>query len=436
MHKFKIGSFVRSSREAPLTMTTLAGLLSDFNVEIKIIDGSIDKVPLDFEADLVGISIITGTARNGYNIADKFRKRGIKVVIGGIHATIMPNEALEHADSIVIGMAERTWPRLVQDFIDGNMKKIYSDPESEETDMLLNVLPPRTDLLKKSGYMIPNTVQATRGCKHTCDFCTVPVVWPKYFKRPVADVIRDIKLMPGKYIAFNDVSLNEDPEYAKELFRAMIPLNKKWGGLATTLVANDLEMLELMRKSGCIYLLLGYESVSQQILGEIYKGFNKEKDYKFVTDCLHSYGISVQGCFVFGFDEDDLDVFAKTVQRVNELKVDIPRYSIYTPYPGTRLFKRIQQEGRIISYNWNDYDTMHVVYRPIQMTPEQLFNGFKWAYKETFKISSIFSRAMYQKIGARTVVNFMGNLTYKVFVKRLYHEERFSSPNGIKDDKI
>ena len=349
------------------------------------------------------------------------------MVLGGVHATIMPEEAKQHADSVLIGMAEESWPQLLQDFLDGDLKPVYEAIEPEG-DTLLNVPTPRLDLMRRSGYMLPDTIQATRGCKHDCDFCSVPTVWSKYYKRPIADVIRDIKNAPGTYLAFNDVSIIEDVDYAKELFTAMIPLKVKWGGLSTTLITKDQELMELAAKSGCIYMLLGFESASQMTLKSIAKGFNKKDDYHKVMQCMHDYGISVQGCFVFGFDEDDQSAFQQTVDWVNELKVDIPRYSIYTPYPCTRLFKRLEGEGRILTYNWGNYDTMHVVYQPTQLTPHELFDGFKWAYKQTFSAGSIGRRIFFQKLGARSVVNLAGNVTYRIFVHRLYKDERFVLP--------
>jgi radical SAM superfamily enzyme YgiQ (UPF0313 family) len=430
MHKLKIGSFVRSSREAPLTLTTLAALTPSEEYDIKIIDESIDKVIPDFPADLVGISVMTGTANRAYELADHFRARKIPVVLGGVHVTIMPEEAQVHADSIVIGMAESTWPMLLADFALGNMKPSYMNAGENESDVLTGVPSPRIDLLRRSGYMIPDSVQATRGCKHNCDFCTVPVVWKKYYKRPIADIVRDVKRLPGKFIAFNDVSLNEDPEYAKELFKALIPLKKKWGGLATTLVVKDRELIDLMSRSGCIFLLLGFENSRQETLRKIGKGFNHGQDYVEVMKCLHSYGISVQGCFVFGFDEDDVSIFSDTVDLVMDLRIDIPRYSIYTPYPKTLLFNRMEREKRILSYNWDDYDTMHVVIEPKLMTPKQLYDGFKWAYNKTFSYSHIGQRVLLQKLGVRSVVNFFGNLTYRIFVHRLYNENRFAKPHN------
>jgi radical SAM superfamily enzyme YgiQ (UPF0313 family) len=430
MHKLVLGPHVRSMREAPLSLTTLAALIPDPDITWKIVDGSVDAIPLDEPADLVGISVITGNARPAYRLADHYRSRGIPVVLGGVHVTVLPQEAAHHADSIVLGMAETTWPRLIADFRRGQLRPVYQDPQPP-TEWLEGVPSPRRSLQRMTGYMMPYTVHATRGCKRVCDFCTVPVVWPHYLKRPVADVIRDVRAVPSRYFCFNDVSLIDDLDYAKELFAALIPLRKRWGGLATVEVARHPDLLALMQKSGCAYLLLGFESVNQANLLDIHKGFNKAQDYRHVMETLHAHGIVVQGCFVFGLDGDDSSVFPDTVEQVLDLKIDIPRYSIYTPYPGTALFKRMLAENRILSFNWDDYDTMHVVYRPIKMTPEQLYDGFKWAYRETFRLGHAWRRVA--GFNLNSVVNLVGNLTYRIFVHRLYHEPRYATPYSIHD---
>ncbi|MBN8459738.1 MAG: B12-binding domain-containing radical SAM protein [Verrucomicrobia bacterium] len=427
MHKLRVGPFTRSMREAPLTLTTLAAMVPE-DVEVKLVDGSVDRIPLDEDADLVGISAITGCAPAAYELARHYRGRGIPVVLGGVHVTILPGEALPHADAIVIGRGEHAWPRLIEDFRAGRMRRVYR--EEDLPDHVLTGVPvPRRDLQRRSGYMLPNTVQATRGCKRICDFCSVNAVWPRYLKRPVADVVRDIRAIKGNRFGFNDVSLVDDVEYARELFTAITPLRKKWGGLVTADSLHNTELLDLMARSGCVYLLVGFESGNQETLRGIHKGFNKTLDYRELITGLQRRGISVQGCFVFGFDHDEKDVFAKTVQLVQDLRVDIPRFSLYTPYPGTTLFKRMMDAGRILSYNWNDYDTMHVVIRPERMTPEELYDGFKWAYRETFRLHRALRRISRPDI--RSGINFVGNLAYRIFVRRLYGEPRFATPYSL-----
>lgn len=426
MHKFYLGSHVRSAREAPLSISTLAAMTpDDREVEYTLIDESVDKVPFDFEADLVGISILTGTARRGYAIADHFRSRGIPVVLGGAHATLLPEEAAQYADSVVVGMAEKTWPQLIKDFKAGRMQREYREPPSD-SDYAEGIPTPRWDLQRNSGYMMPYTIHATRGCVHNCDFCSVKGIWSRFQRRPVADVVRDIAAVPSGRFVLNDVSPFDDIEYAKELLTAMIPIGKKWGGLATTRITDDPELFELLQRAGCNYLLIGFESINQRALKQIAKGFNKSTDYKTLMQRMHKAGIVVQGCFVFGFDYDTTDVFAKTVEEVQELKIDIPRYSMYTPYPKSPLFQRLEAEGRVLSYDWADYDTMHVVIRPKQMSPAQLYEGFRWAYKETFTLRNILGRTLYT--GLNFPITFMGNLTYRLFVKRLERARGFEMP--------
>ena len=418
IHKLKLGPFHRSFREAPLTLTTLAALVPpELNAELVLIDKSVgQKVPDKDDFDLVGISLLTGTANEGYEIADFFRAKGIPVVLGGVHVTLMPDEASRHADTIVTGFAEQTWPRLLLDFAHGRLKEAYHAPESDIT----RLPAPRRDLQKPFAYMMPNSVFITRGCRGNCDFCSVPAVKFGWHTRPIGDVIAEIKDLKSRYFATTDVHLTADREYAKELFKAMIPLKKRWGGLASTTIAEDPELLDLLHKSGCAYLLLGFESFNSKSLNRMNKSFNSVNRYRDVVDKLHEKNIVIQGCFIFGFDEDDRTIFEQTVDHVNDLKIDIPRYALYTPYPQTILFHRLKAENRLLHENWYYYDTQHVVIRPIQMTAEELDEGFKWAYKKTFTIRSSLGRALTS--GGPAPVTFIGNLAYKIYIKRLYED--------------
>lgn len=426
MHVLHVGSFRKSFREMPLTLATLAALVPpETGISLRLVDGSVEDVPLDDPADLVGISALTGCANQAYALADHYRARGATVVLGGVHVTNLPGEALAHADAIVLGNAEATWPLVLDDARNGRLRRVYRELQPQPT-TLGGVPTPRWDLHRTSRYMIPYALQATRGCRRTCDFCSVPTIWKPYMRRPVADVIRDIRGTRARHVAFNDVSLTDDPEYARELFSAMVPLRKKWGGLATVDLLKDPELVDLMVRSGCCYLLFGFESEDPGVLSSIHKGFNRVVDYAELMRVMHEHRISVQGCFVFGFDHDDRSVFARTVERVQELKVDIPRYSIYTAYPGTELYFRLLAERRIVSFNWDDYDTMHVVHQPARMSADELYAGFKRAYRQTFTLKSIVHRIPGR--GLNTAVNFVGNLTYRLFVRRLESEPRFAEP--------
>lgn len=425
IHLLKLGPIRRSMREAPLTMPILAALAPpELDIEFTVVDESIDDVPLDFKADLVAISVLTGTANRAYQLADHYRSRGIPVVLGGVHVSILPREAEIHADSIVIGPAEKTWPDLLRDFARHQLKHEYRDEDPGNKELLLPQ--PRYDLLRKNGYAVSHTVMSTRGCKQSCDFCTIPALGLGYAKRPIPHVIRDISCLRSRLIVFNDVSLVDDVAYATELFTRMVPLQKQWGGLATSKLLDHPELVEVMAKSGCRYLLIGFESGNPNALLEIHKGFNKQHQYSKLVDLLHQHRISVQGTFIFGFDADDTTIFDETVQLVNELKIDIPRFSILTPYPGTRLYERLQRDNRILTYNWENYDTMHVVFEPNRMSPADLYAGFKRAYRQTFLMPNILNRLRGMRF--QSIINLAGNLTYRKFSRKLLEDPRYDKP--------
>ena len=401
-------------REAPLSLTTLAALVPpSLGATIRVVDESVDPVPLDAEADVVGISVLTGTSTRAYQLADHFRARRATVVLGGVHVSLLPDEAAAHADVVVTGFAERTWPRLLEDFARGRLERHYHDDDAP----LAGLPPPRRDLQRASAYMMPQTVFATRGCKGACDFCSVPGASFGWRTRPVAEVVAEVPPQPRRRFTFNDVSLSEDRGYACALFRALAPLGKRWGGLATTRIGDDLELLDLMAESGCRYLLIGFESVSARALTAIRKGFNDPAAYARLVARLHQRSIVVQGCFVFGFDHDGPEVFADTVRAVDELGIDIPRYAVYTPYPGTPAFARLAAEGRLLHRHWRHYDTQHVVFRPRHMSPEELDFGFRWANQQTFTLRSVLRRTL--GTGWWFPVTLLGNLAYRRLVHRL-----------------
>jgi len=416
VHKIKLGNFSKSFREAPLTATMLAALVpSELNAEITICDESIDQIPFHKSFDIVAISALTGTANRAYELAAYFRNKKSTVVLGGFHVTLLPDEAKNHADTIVIGFAEETWPQLLLDYSKGQLKPMY---KSDHQVPIQNLPLPRRDLQKNMRYGVPNAIFATRGCRSVCEFCSIPAASVGWQTRPVNQVIDELKTFKTKRVAFNDVNLTDDTEYAKELLTAMIPLKKTWGGLASSQILKDEELLDLLPKSGCSFLLLGFESVNTQSLNNIYKGFNKNKEYEAqVIHELHKRKIVIQGCFIFGMESDTKDIFAETVDFVNEQKIDIPRYAIFTPYPKTKAFDRLEAENRLLHKNWYYYDTQHVVFQPKNLSPAELDEGFKWAYRETFKINAIFNRT--KGSGANFPIAFAGNLAYNRYARRL-----------------
>ncbi len=415
LYRHKTGIWKKSLRYQPLTLTTLASLVPpELNAEVVLMDEGIDDIDPDAHADLVGISAITGTAPRSYELARHFRKRGITTVIGGVHATLMPDEVMEHADGTVVGYAEETWPQLLRDFASGKLQRRYD----QSPDLKLENLPlPRRDLLPAKYYITPHTIEATRGCIHKCEFCVVPSAWGRPLQKPIGEVVADIRQMRPKKLIFLDLNLISDTDYAKELFRALIPLHVRWGGLATTMIAWDDELLDLAAQSGCGGLLLGFESLSEGALAESRKNFNARVEYRTVIEKLHAHKIAIQGCFVFGFDDDTTEVFERTAQFAIDTHIDLPRYAIMTPFPGTPLYARLAREGRILTSDWSYYDGQHVVYRPARMTADELLKGTERAWKLTYSYRGMFQRLA----GARVQlpIAIPANLGYRFYAHHL-----------------
>lgn len=390
MHRYS-GSFGKSLHYAPLTLTTLAALVpEDVEAEVVIYDETAGKIPLDIDAELIGITCITGTSPRCYAYADYFRKKGRTVFMGGVHPSMLPDEAAQHADVVFTGFSEQTFPQFIHDYINGEHKKFYH----QNCDFTMDGRPtPRRELLNKKRYITINTVEAIRGCCHTCSFCAYPAAFGKrVYKRPVNEVIAEIEALHTKHVLFPDVNLLTDRDYALELFKAMIPLKVIWLGLVTSSVGIDDEMITVFRKSGCRGLLIGFESITQESQQYIHKGVNKVDSYVELMKRLHDNGILVQGCFAFGGDEEDESVFDRTVEMVVKAKIDLPRYSILTPFPRTEYYAQLEKEGRIIERNWAMYDVQHCVYKPKLMTKEQLEEGTDRAWRETYSTGNIMKR--------------------------------------------
>lgn len=416
LYRQRGGIWKKSLRYQPLTLTTLAALVPpEIPIELKLIDEGITEVPLDLDANLVGLTVITGTAMRAYELADHFRKRGITVVLGGPHVTLIPDDAQPHADVVVTGYAEDSWPQLLRDFVAGRVKPRYDQaPGLDLADRPF----PRRDLLPGQHYLTNNVFEATRGCIHSCDFCVVPTAWGrKPYQKPVEQVVADIRQHGGQTLIFIDLNLIADRDHALRLFTALIPLKIQWYGLATVLLADDLELLDLAARSGCRGLLMGLESISPQNLRQSQKGFNSPEKYFQVVERLHEHGIALQGCFVFGLDDDEPEVFLKTAEFAVQAKIDLPRYAIVTPFPNTALYKRLLSEGRILTRNWELYDGQHVVFRPAKLSIQELQQGTETAWKYTYSFRSIARRISHSP--APWPVRLGTNLGYRFYAHNL-----------------
>jgi radical SAM superfamily enzyme YgiQ (UPF0313 family) len=416
LYRHRGGIFRKSLRYQPLTLTTLAALVpAELDVEITLVDEGIEEVPERLDVDLVGLTVITGTAPRAYELSDRFRARGIKTVLGGPHVTLIPDDAQPHADAIVVGYAEDTWPQLLRDFAAGAMKPKYD----QQPDLDLADRPfARRDLLPGRRYLTNNVFEATRGCVHNCDFCVVPAAWGrKPLQKPVTDVVEDIRRHGARKLIFVDLNLIADRAYAARLFEALIPLQLQWYGLATVLLADDAELLELAARSGCRGLLMGLESISPENLRASRKGFNSPEQFSRVVERLHAHGIALQGCFVFGLDGDDPDVFLKTAQFAIDARIDLPRFAIVTPFPNTGLYNRLSSERRILTRNWELYDGQHVVFQPNRMSVRELQEGTEVAWKHAYSFRSILTRLPHSP--APWGVRLATNLGYRFYANHL-----------------
>ncbi len=422
MHRHN-GSFGKSLHYAPLTLTTLAALVpEEFEAKMVIYDETAGEIPLDLDADLICITCISGTSSRCYAFADYFRSIGKTVVLGGVHPTLMPTEAAAHADAVVTGFAEQSFPQLLLDYKNKTLKPLYTQDENYT---ITNRVIPRRDLLDRKKYITMNTVEAVRGCSLPCTFCAYPAAFGRtVYKRPVPEIIAEIEALHSREVLFPDVNLIAERAFALELFTAMIPLKKMWFGLVTSTIGLDDELIGVFRKSGCRGLLIGFESINQSSQKLINKGSNQVSEYGELMKKLHDAGIAVQGCFAFGADDEDPSIFASTVDMVLKTKIDLPRYSILTPFPGTEYYRQLEAEGRIIERDWAMYDVEHCVYIPKLMTKDELEKGIEWAWRETYTFSSIFKRlapfktspliALFANMGYRGYANKFAKFTREV----------------------
>ena len=377
-------------RPAQLTMPYLAALTPP-DVEVSISDEMVE--PLDFQkdADLVGITFVTPFAHRAYETASAYKRQGRTVIMGGPHASLLPEEVKKHSDSVVIGEAEDTWPLLIEDFRKNKLKPFYKSKAPE----LQSIPFARRDLLKREKYIISDVLQASRGCPFSCDFCTLAQIYGEGQRlRSVDEVIREIETFTGNTFVFWDDNLVGTPGYAKEIFKRLIPYKKKWLGQCSITITRDPELLELAAKSGCIGLFIGIESVSQESLNTVNKGFNKVNNLKSDIRKLHDAGIAVLAGMIFGFDTDEKSVFESTIEMASKAAIDGISFSILTPYPGTPLFERLKAEQRIMHYDWSKYNSEHVVFVPKKMSSEELQEGHDWANKKFYSIPSVIKRLL------------------------------------------
>jgi len=375
-----------------LGLTVLASLFPE-DWDITILNEAIEKVDLDAEVDLVGLTALTCVADRAYFLADEFRKRGRTVVIGGVHASLVPQEAKAHADSVLIGEAEGIFHQLISDYEAGCLKPFY---RSKNYFDLTNEPFPRRDLLGPKYSRFFKSIEITRGCPNRCEFCSIPIInglqYRTRFISHIDSELSSIIRRRGEYLFLTDDNVVAKPKFAAELFRVFKKYELKWMGFCTLQIARNPDLLALARESGCISLFIGFESLNQENLDGARKTFVDTEELASLIKRIQDHGIGIQGSFIFGFDHDDKDVFKRTVDFVHETRMELPTFSVLTPFPGTPLRRRLEEEGRIFDNHWPHYDMSHVVFKPKLMSPEELQEGYLWAQKYCCSPRSILGR--------------------------------------------
>jgi len=406
-----------------ITMPTLAALTPP-EIKVQIIDEHVDEIDLDSDADLVGITCHTFSASRAYEIADEFRRRGKAVILGGIHPTVLPEEAKAHADAVVVGEVEDTWEKVIADFRSKKLQPFYRTTYPS----LHREVIPRIDLINlKKYYNMPFSklptipIETSRGCPYGCDFCSVTKFYGSHHRsKPIENVVKEIKAIGAKYYFFCDVNIGANSKRAKELFKAIAPLKIKWAGQFNISAAKDPEMLRLARASGCYAAYLGIESICEASLKSVNKKINRISEYVEQLKVFHQCGIPIHASFVFGLDEDDERVIDQTIEFVDRNHIDKVTYYFLFPLPGTEQYNRLKREGRMIHDNyWLDKEKqlLDVHYQPKKISREKLLQKFWEANDRTFSWGSIVRR-LFLPPQPQCVNSFVSNIFYRKMIRK------------------
>lgn len=379
---------IKYSLFPPLGLATLAAYLEPDDQAI-ISDEHVGPLDTSDAPDLVAIQVYITNAYRAYRLADSYRARGVFVVLGGLHVTSLPDEAAAHADAIFLGPGEQTFPQFLADFRAGRPRRRYVSAAGRTLD---RVPPIRRDLIARASYLVPNSIVVTRGCPQHCDFCYKDAFFEggrSFYTQRVDDALAEIDRLPGRHLYFLDDHLFGDVRFARALFDGMRGMNRLFQGAATVDSILRGDIVERAAEAGLRSLFVGFETLAPANLVGSNKRQNLGRDYAAVTRRLHDLGIMINGSFVFGMDDDGEDVFPRTVEWAIEHGITTATFHIQTPYPGTRLFARTEAAGRLMTRNWDRYDTRHVVYQPARLSPARLKAGYDWAYREFYRWSSI-----------------------------------------------
>jgi radical SAM superfamily enzyme YgiQ (UPF0313 family) len=385
-------SFGKHVLTPTLALTSVAGATPS-NWTVEYWDENLLQGPPPGEPtpEVVGISVHLTFAKRAYALAEWYRARGARVVLGGLHVLSCPEEAAPHADALAIGDGVQLWPRILKDVENGRLERVY---EATYESAYRDDPPPRRELLPRRSFLTTTSLIATRGCHNRCGFCYLATdgLRMPYRVRDVCQVASEFVADDQPYAVFVDNNLGSKPEYLRELCRTLAPLEKIWSAALTLDVTDDPSLVREMALAGCTGVFIGFESLSDDNLKQARKRTPKTEDYARRVAILHDHGIQVNGSFVLGFDEDRRDSFARLAEWIEENRLECATFHILTPYPGTPLFRQMEAEGRLLHRDWSLYDTAHVVFRPKQMTEDELAQGYAWLYGRLFSHASIWRR--------------------------------------------
>ncbi len=378
---------IKYSLFPPLGLATLAAYLDPAD-DVRIQDEHVQEIDTGGEPDLVGIEVYVTSARRAYALADLYRSRGARVVLGGLHVTALPQEAARHADAIVLGPAEEAWPRLLSDFRAGRMQRVYRSTART----LVGVPPLRRDLLRNELYLVPNSIVVSRGCPHSCAFCYKDGFFEggrSFYVLEVDRALAEIERLPGRHLYFLDDHLFGHRAFAGALFDGMRGMGRLWQAAGTVDSVLRPGLLEKAAAGGLRSLFVGFETLAAEGLREQGKRQNLGRDYGAAVRRLHDHGVMVNASFVFGLDGDDASVFERTVDWAIGQGVETATFHVLTPYPGTALFRSMEKAGRILHRDWDLYDTRHAVFAPARLSPAALEDGYRRAYRDFYRWGSI-----------------------------------------------
>jgi len=382
---------IKYSLFPPLGLATLAGYLEDAD-EAVIEDEHVETLHLDDQPDLVVIQAYITSAYRAYEIADHYRSRGAYVCLGGLHVTSMPEEAAPHADSIFLGPGEDTWPAFLRDYRRGEPQARYQSTQRS----LIGMPSIRRDLIKRHLYLVPNSIVVSRGCPHACDFCYKEAFFTggkSFYTQAVDAALKEIDSLPGRHLYFLDDHLFGNPRFAESLFEGMRGMGRLWQAAGTVQSILKPRLLEKAAQSGLRSLFVGFETLNKPNLQSQHKIHNLNRNYSAAVQRLHELGVMVNASFVFGMDEDDRDVFKRTVAWAISHGVQTSTFHILTPYPGTALHTRLAAQGRLLTSNWDLYDTRHAVFQPARLSTLELEAGYWQAYRDFYRWGSILQSA-------------------------------------------